>query len=287
MKYALYNPHSGHGEAKDIAEGLKREEEITLVAMDSIGDYKEFFSSLDDAEAIIICGGDGTLNRFINDTDGVAAPCPILYMPCGTGNDFALDVGKRETKEPFVIDEYIKDLPEVTVKGKTYKFINGVGYGIDGYCCEVGDKMKESGKQPNYTSIAISGLLFHFKPVNATVIVDGVEHSYKKVWLAPTMLGSHYGGGMVPTPAQDRLDPEHKLSVMLFHGSGKLKTLMIFPSIFKGEHVKKEKHVTVLSGKEITVRFDRPTALQIDGETILGVEEYTAKAYSPVAAIAE
>lgn len=141
--------------------------------------------------------------------------------------------------------------------------------------------MRAQGKQPNYTSIAITGLLFHFKPVNATITVDGVEHSFKKVWLAPTMLGGHYGGGMLPTPDQKRDNPEGKLSVMVFHGSGKLKTLMIFPSIFKGEHVKKEKHVTILTGKEITVRFDRPTALQVDGETVLGVSEYTARAFAP------
>ena len=71
---------------------------------------------------------------------------------------------------------------------------------------------------------------------------------------------------------------------MVFHGSGKLKTLMIFPSIFKGEHVKNTDHVTVLKGKEITVRFDRPTPLQIDGETILGVTEYSAVANSKIKA---
>jgi diacylglycerol kinase family enzyme len=52
---------------------------------------------------------------------------------------------------------------------------------------------------------------------------------------------------------------------------------MAFPSIFKGEHVKKTKIVKVFSGKEITVEFDRPTAIQIDGETILGVTKYTAR----------
>lgn len=285
MKYALYNPHSGHGEAKEIAAGLAKEDEITLISMEGISDYKEFFSSITDAEEIIVCGGDGTLNRFINDTDGLDFPCPIMYMPCGTGNDFALDVGKQGTNEPFLVDEYIKELPEVTVKGKTYKFINGVGYGIDGYCCEVGDKIKAEGKQPNYTSIAILGLLFHFKPVNATITVDGVTKEYKKVWIAPTMVGRRYGGGMMPTPNQDRLNPEHNLSLMIFHGSGKIKTLTIFPSIFKGEHIKAEKHVTVLTGKEITVRFDRPAALQVDGETILEVEEYTARAYSNIPAM--
>ncbi len=73
------------------------------------------------------------------------------------------------------------------------------------------------------------------------------------------------------------MDADGKLSLMVFHGSGKIHTLMVFPSLFKGEHVKHEKIVTVLEGKEITVKFDQPTALQIDGETILGVTEYTAR----------
>ena len=36
-----------------------------------------------------------------------------------------------------------------------------------------------------------------------------------------------------------------------------------------------KKTVHVLTGQTIKVEFDRPTALQIDGETILGVTEYT------------
>ena len=64
---------------------------------------------------------------------------------------------------------------------------------------------------------------------------------------------------------------------MVFHGTGKLKSLLIFPSIFKGEHVKKAKHISVLSGNEITVRYDKPRALQIDGETIVNVPEYTVR----------
>ena len=33
----------------------------------------------------------------------------------------------------------------------------------------------------------------------------------------------------------------------------------------------------MLVGHEITVEFDRPCALQIDGETVLGVTSYTVK----------
>ena len=136
--------------------------------------------------------------------------------------------------------------------------------------------MHSAGKVPNYTAIAIKGLLFRFKPRNAVITVDGEERAYDKVWLAPTMVGRHYGGGMMPTPNQKRGGDDKKLSLMIFHGSSKLKTLMIFPSIFKGEHIKNKKYVEVIEGKNITVRFDAPTSLQIDGETVLGVSEYSA-----------
>ena len=68
-------------------------------------------------------------------------------------------------------------------------------------------------------------------------------------------------------------------AVVVMHGSGKLKTLMVFPSIFKGEHISHTEMVEVLTGKEITVRFDSPAALQIDGETVKNVSEYSVKAY--------
>ena len=79
---------------------------------------------------------------------------------------------------------------------------------------------------------------------------------------------------MIPAPEQDRT--AGKLSVMLFHGAGRLRTLCVFPGIFRGEHVKHTKMVALHTGKEITVEFDRPTPLQIDGETILDVTKYTA-----------
>ena len=238
-------------------------------------DYAGFFAGLSEEDEVIVCGGDGTLNRFVNETAGVEIKNKLYYYACGSGNDFLRDM-KDPSEKLVELNQFIENLPVASVNGKEYRFLNNVGFGIDGYCCEVGDKLRgQSDKPVNYTGIAIKGLLFHYKPTNATVIVDGKEYYFKKVWLAPTMNGRFYGGGMMATPEQDRKG--EKLSVMLFHGSGRLKTLMIFPSIFKGEHVKKTKYVTVLTGNEITVKFDGPRAVQVDGETVLGVTEYTAK----------
>lgn len=273
--HILYNPYAGRGaaesEAKKLAETLG---EIALTDMTSIGDYAQFLNELPEEDEVIVCGGDGTLNRFVNAIDGSFPARTVSYYACDSGNDFMREVKKED--EPIVaLNEYVTDLPTVTVKDKEYRFINGVGYGIDGYCCEEGDRQREKSDKPvNYTSIAVKGLLFSYKPTNATVIVDGKEYRFDKVWLAPTMNGKYYGGGMIPTPEQNRKDDT--LSVMIYRG-GKFRSLITFPSIFKGEHVKKTKCVTVLSGKEITVRFDSPRPLQIDGETITGVTEYTAR----------
>jgi diacylglycerol kinase family enzyme len=51
---------------------------------------------------------------------------------------------------------------------------------------------------------------------------------------------------------------------------------MIFPSLFKGEHLKNKKYTEVLCGNDITVEFDSPAPLQIDGETVVGVMKYRA-----------
>lgn len=147
-----------------------------------------------------------------------------------------------------------------------------IGNGTDGHCCQVGDEQREKTTKPvNDTAIAIKGLLFHYKPTNAVVAVDGETHSYQKVWLAPTMNGRFYGGGMMPAPGQNRLNPEGTVSTMVMFGAGKLKTLAVFPSIFKVEHIRHEDMVEVLTGHSISVEFDRPTPIQIDGETISGV----------------
>ena len=141
-------------------------------------------------------------------------------------------------------------LPQVSFGGDTYTFLNGIGYGIDGYCCEVGDAMRgKTKKLVNYAAIAVKGLLFHYKPTNAKITVDGKTHYFKKVWLAPTMNGRLYGG-MIPTPAQDRLGEEGTVSTLVFYGSGKLKTLAVFPSIFKGEHIKHTEMTQVLTGHD-------------------------------------
>lgn len=270
MKYVLYNPKANNGQKPDFLQGVEYKEVIGL-------DYPAFFASLNPEDEVTFVGGDGTLNYLVNAVDTDKITNNIYLKTSGTGNDFMNDIENKDCKE-VLVNDYIKNLPTVYVNGMERKFINGIGYGIDGYCCEVADKIRASGNTDpiNYTGIAIKGLLFHFKKKNATITVDGIERRFRHVWLAPSMKGRFYGGGMMVAPAQDRKNDT--LTCVVYHCPSKLKSLIVFPDIFKGTHVKHEEMVTVMTGKEIEVKFDEPCALQIDGETVLNVSSYKVKA---------
>lgn len=274
----LYNPLAGNGKGGEDARLLEMilQEDLEFYDVTHITNYTAFLSGMEPGDYLIVAGGDGTLNRFVNDTEGLQIKRKILYCPVGTGNDFAKDLSRDDCSDLRPINWYIKDLPIVEVHGKKYRCLNGVGFGIDGYCCQVGDELRKEAQEVNYTSIAVKGLLRHFDARSARITVDGETFTYEKVWIAPTMYGRYYGGGMMAAPAQRRWDKEKRLSLVIFHGAGRLRTLCIFPSIFKGRHINHKKYVTVHPGTNIKVEFDRPTPLQIDGETVPNVTSYTA-----------
>ncbi|MCI6014841.1 MAG: hypothetical protein MRZ09_07630 [Coprobacillus sp.] len=277
MTYTLYNSLANNKrEPEYVVELRKKGKSENIIDVTKI-DYKVFFNSINPNDVIYLVGGDGNINYLANAIDIEKVKNEIYLIPSGTGNDFFHDVTEGKEVDKVLLNPYLKDLPTVEVNGIKKKFINGIGFGIDGYCCEVGDKLKEkSTKKINYTSIAIKGLLFHFKPVRAKVIVDGNTYEHTKVWLTPTMKGRYYGGGMKIAPNQDR-NEKGKVSAVVYRAPNKFKALMVFPSIFKGEHIKKTKMVKVYEGHEITVVFNKPTALQIDGETVKNVLTYTVR----------
>ena len=285
MIYILYNPLAGNGKAKaqELAEKLRPKPLRTLDV--TTQDLRRFLEKTPVSERIILLGGDGTIHHFINRLHGVAPQHPIYYAPGGSGNDFMNDVQDKAEDGFILLNPYLENLPVVEAAGERRFFVNNVGFGIDGYCCEMGDQLRSAGqKNISYSGIAIKGLLGKYKPTSATITVDGETHRFDHVWLAPTMNGRYYGGGMKIAPEQDRLNEEKTVSVVALHSRSKLKTLAVFPSIFKGEHVRHQEMVSIFTGHEIAVTFDRPTALQIDGETIPGVSSYQVTAAQEQAA---
>jgi diacylglycerol kinase family enzyme len=281
MNYLLYNrlANGGKGEeeAKIALEFLNTKigdiKEISVVDVDVI----DFLNNASESDLLILLGGDGTLNNFVNRLGDLKLDIPVYLYPAGTGNDFLNDVKSAQDPNTHLVklNDYINHLPKVFVNGRTYRFVNGIGFGIDGDCCVVAENKKAAGETSiDYGKITVDLLLHSYVPRGAKVKVDGVEFNIKKAYLASAMNGKYYGGGMMIAPSQDRASG--LLTFVSIHGRGKLGTLLMFPKLFKGTHVKDKKHCFIKQGREIEVTFDRPCGLQIDGDVVNDVTTYKA-----------
>ena len=279
MNYILFNPkantNTGEKSVELAKEKLKaRFGEIEVVSLIDL-DKDEFVRSKTNQDNIVLIGGDGTLNRFVNGLQNRDFECNLYFYKAGTGNDFLKDIEKDIDADGLaLINDYIKQLPYVIVNEKKYYFVNGVGLGIDGEVCVEVEKRKKEGKKISYAGIAANLAFFKYKMPNATVVVDGVEIAQDKVWMASAMNGEYFGGGLMITPGQDRKSNE--LTLALIHDASRIFLLLILSSVRKGKHVKYKKCVDLIKAHRIEVTFDRPIALQIDGETILDVTHYVA-----------
>lgn len=275
----LYNPRSGGGKGLNIAKEMepliKGVNAFSYVDITEYSDLKDFISSLPKDNEIILTGGDGTLNSFINKIADCELSHKVYFYASGSGNDFARDIKFKKRTTPICINEYIKNLPIAHINGKSYKFINCVGSGMDGYCCgEVERLRKLSKKTGNYFFAAIKALIYAYKPCTATVNVDGKEYTFKDTWLVPTMNGRYFGGGFMAAPKQDRLNQEHSLSVVAMHSKNIFKIILAFGLILIGKHTILKSMITTIGGHNISVKLDRKATLQIDGETFPDIGEY-------------
>ena len=243
MNYIIYNPLANNFNGDAVLEESLKALEGTFSDLKPLSiteiDWDKFFDSLKKDDNIVLCGGDGTINRFANIYYGKNVKGNFFLKYSGTGNDFARDIDETLTEKVIPLNKYLKKLPKVIINGTETRFVNGIGFGIDGMTCVEAERLKAKGaKKIDYASITVKLLLFKYKGPSGTVTVDGKSKHYRKIWLASTMNGKYYGGGMKIAPNQNRLGDT--LTLCIFHDAWKLPVLMAFPTLFKGTHIAKK-----------------------------------------------
>jgi diacylglycerol kinase family enzyme len=278
MIYILYNPlaNGGNGTAgiDDVAAAFAPQATETKNVLEL--DTRTFLTGLSETDQVILCGGDGTINKLVNAIEGADIAVPIYVWKFGTGNDFWRDVPEKADKQMVRLNEHIQRLPYAEIGGQHVCFINNCSFGLDGIVCETGDRIKRQRKKGkvSYAWLAIRSIIADYHCGNARVTVDGETREYTKVWMASALNGRYVGGGMKLAPDQDR--DSDKLCCLVWHGTNRLHTLIRLVSVFWGGHVKWKNMCDVRFGSHIQVEYDRPTAAQLDGEVISGVTGYTA-----------
>ena len=122
----LYNPKSHEGKGLNDARRLEKfypgavfeYQDMTSADFSWIGYLK---NTPEDA-MIILTGGDGTLNRAVNALRDWDFSHPLHFFPSGTGNDFINDLHLKKTTAPFLLDPYIKHLPEAMINDEPWRF---------------------------------------------------------------------------------------------------------------------------------------------------------------------
>lgn len=275
--YLIFNPHAAKGnglKSAEKAEAFFPDMNFIYLDITGITDPVGFLHGLSPEDKVVFAGGDGTLNIVANTLYGKTLPVEVYYFPAGSGNDFRNDLPEEEKNGPVLLSKYIAHLPKVTLDtGEEQYFLNAIGYGLDGYCCEENDRLRALGKKRAYTVIAFLGVMGKFKPCGGTITVDGVSNYYDKIWMAPVANGRFFGGGVKIAPDQVRNNPEHTVTSVAVHSVGRIKALLLFLSVVKGNGGKYPRYIAYNKGHDITVAFDSPRSLQIDGETRLNVRK--------------
>jgi diacylglycerol kinase (ATP) len=293
MLVFIINPVSGNGKGLQVWNKVKKELEKRNVR------YRSFFTKhaghaedlaiqvvelhKEKLSALVVVGGDGTVHEVVN---GLSAypQVSIGYIPGGSGNDFAR--GFAIPKSPIKALERILrwngrsikqfDIGKFHFREKTKHarmFVNGVGIGFDG---EVARITKDANYKRWLNKLRFGGLayfvtavrlIFSYQPCQVTVTIDGEEKQFDNVWLIAVSNIPYYGGGMKITPQAKTND--QVLNLCIVHNISRWLLASILGTVFIGQH-HKFKQVTMLEGKEISVRSDRPMTIHADGE-IIGV----------------
>lgn len=126
--YAFYNPFAENGECRSDVYflDLLYDEPIVYCDLTKSETYEHRLFSLTPDDTLILCGGDGTLNRFRNLLSPDTIPCDILFFPLGKRNAVALLSGHDYGCQPFSVRHWLENPPKLYANGRTLCFLGDV-----------------------------------------------------------------------------------------------------------------------------------------------------------------
>jgi len=287
MFHIIVNPVAGRGCA------LKRLSYLTKLFENKGVGYKVFETKApmdgyeiakrlcrENSSGIIGVGGDGTIQEI---AAGMMEACkgkpyipvPLAILPCGSGNDFAITIGR--SKLGFMRKYHsIKDagaaktvFNAVTggrkhrvdlIKADSMAFLNIGNMGLDAKIATNALQLKKRFGHYAYIAAVYKSITQH-ENLPLTIKVDG-EVLKGKYTLVAICNGQYYGGGLKIAPKA--CVDDGKITACLVESMSRSKAMLLFPTILLTLHTHL-KEVRYLKCDSLTVTFEEGETLCLDG----------------------
>ena len=233
-------------------------------------------------QAGLVFGGDGTVHRHL--AAFVERKTPMLVVPHGSGNDFAVAVGVRTREDALAGWKKFQggagnvrqvDVGRITPLGEP-------GAEPTYYCCVAGAGVdSEANRRANAQSAWVRGhggytlaalqAIFGFEPCRITVQAAAPPGGpappalSEPGWMLAFANAPTYGHGMRIAPRAE-LD-DGKLDVCFLRRTGRLRLLRIFPQVFSGKHVTCQE-VAYFQATGLRMETESPLDVYADGEYV-------------------
>ncbi len=266
MTIILYNPLSKNRKSKRATKKLvdyykKHKLPFRVKSLLKIQDLEDYLTNTPPDIKIILLGGDGTINTFINNSMKIPLTYRIAIKPTGSGNDFLRSIKKQRPTHQYVM--------KLTHNNNIRYFINGSGMGIDGVIAHRVNQSRRKSRL-NYFANTVKSLLT-YKPTFLEATIDNASYRFKKAYLINVNNGAYVGGGMKLTP-KAKLE-ENKLDVLIVHNINKLMLVLIFASVYLGIHTWFKRYVFTAKATHVQATMHSSQTAQCDGETFEGTQE--------------
>lgn len=289
LYHIVLNPAGASGGAAKLCDELLREFErcgadFELHCSTSERGIEEIcrrLTSCGEETALVIIGGDGSLNEAVN---GIAdlQHTALGFVPCGTGNDMQRDMGLPKDSAALVrriLDGVVRrtaDIGETTfygedgsVKVRRFNISSDIGFGAA--TCALVDKSKlkpilnRLGLGRGVYLVEAIRVCFTAKPAAVRLTCGGRTRLYKKCLCAIVMNHCHEGGGFRFCPNADFDDGQFDICVG--NGLGKPEFLKMLPFAYAGKHLKL-RGIYEQRGDKVVMTSDLPLWVHTDGEVL-------------------
>ncbi len=263
------NPYAGRGRTRKFLESFRSRagtigRELDVRWTSGPGHAGEIArKAKKECDVICAVGGDGTIHEVANGL--MPDPVPVVFVPSGSGNDFAGLVGCPRTPEELfdVLEDGFGARLDVLDCGVRY-CINSCGLGFEALVTKNSRSIRYLGGLPLYLLAVGRALVSYECPVLVHTLPGGETYEGERL-LISVGNGVSAGGGFFLTP--DARPDDGLMDVCIVDKMRRGRILRLLPLSLKGRHTNKD-GVTMLRVKSLTVACDGPLHCHVDGEYI-------------------